>query len=152
MLNPLTPNLAETTLARLYDEQTGPSLGFLVGLLAQPYCRAWSLSVRGDVVGAIWYQCVEHSAELLDLRVSREQRRSGHGALLLASTLRLIGDDGVRTVALEVRASNAPAVSLYRATGFKVTGSRPNYYPLPTGEREHAILMSMTLQEAEIPE
>ena len=151
MLKPLTPTLAETTLAALYGEGAGPSLGFLAGLLAQPHYRAWSMVDRDEVIGAIWYQCIDRRAELLDLRIISAQRRSGRGAALLVKTLRLIGDGGVRTVDLEVRESNTPALSLYTAVGFTSTGRRRHYYPLPNGEREDAILMSLMLEEIENP-
>jgi ribosomal-protein-alanine N-acetyltransferase len=52
-------------------------------------------------------------------------------------------------VGLEVRASNVSARSLYGKMGFELTGRRQNYYSLPTGEREDAILMSLTLQVTE---
>ena len=151
MLKPLTPTLAETTLAALYGEGAGPSLGFLAGLLAQPHYRAWSMVDRDEVIGAIWYQCIDRRAELLDLRIISAQRRSGRGAALLVKTLRLIADGGMRTVDLEVRESNTPALSLYTAVGFTRTGRRRHYYPLPNGEREDAILMSLMLEEIENP-
>jgi ribosomal-protein-alanine N-acetyltransferase len=145
----LTPAQAENTLGALYVEETGPTLSFLVGLLSQPHYRAWSLVAEGLALGAIWYQCVEQHAELLDLRVSRGLRRSGYGSTLLKETLCLIGQDDVRTVDLEVRASNVSARSLYGKMGFELTGRRHNYYSLPTGEREDAMLMSLTLQVTE---
>lgn len=151
MLKPLTPTLAETTLAPLYGEGAGPSLGFLAGLLAQPHCRAWSMVDHDEVIGAIWYQCIDLHGELLDLRIISARRRSGRGAALLGKTLRLIGDGGVRTVDLEVRESNTPALSLYTAVGFTRTGRRRHYYPLPNGEREDAILMSLMLEEIDNP-
>lgn len=145
----LTPALAAHTLGSLYEEDTGPTLNFLVGLLAKPFCRAWSMVDQERVVAAIWYQCVEQHAELVDLRVGRSVRRSGYGGALLRDTLCLIGQSGACAVDLEVRESNAPARSLYAITGFAITGRRRAYYRLPTGEPEDALLMSLTLQAAE---
>ena len=48
---------------------------------------------------------------------------------------------GVSRLLLEVRASNAAAIGLYRKYGFIETGRRKNYYPLPEGGYEDAILM-----------
>lgn len=149
VLNPLTPALAEATLGALYIEGAGPSLGFLSGLLVQPQYQAWGAVEEGNVVAAIWYQCVDQHAELLDLRVGQAARRSGYGGTLLRNTLCLIGQGGVQAVDLEVRESNAPAISLYARAGFEITGRRRDYYRLPTGEREDAVLMSLTLQAAE---
>ena len=50
---------------------------------------------------------------------------------------------GVREVILEVRASNLPALALYRQLGFVETGRRPRYYQAP---EEDAILMRLGLE------
>jgi len=149
-LTALNPALAEATLGGLYAEGAGPSLSFLVSLLARPACRAWSMTDQESPLGAIWYQCVDDKAELLDLRICPALRRSGHGTALLRESLRLIGQGGSRAVTLEVRESNTAAKSLYAAAGFTIVGRRRDYYPLTTGEREDAILMSLTLQEGEL--
>ncbi len=44
-----------------------------------------------------------------------------------------------------MRASNARALSVYAAHGFRRVGDRKNYYPLATGKREDAIVMSLPL-------
>ena len=148
-LTELTPALAANTLGSLYEEDTGPALNFLVELLAKPFCQAWSMVDQEQVVAAIWYQCLDQHGELLDLRVGRSVRRSGYGGTLLRDTLYEISQSGVRAVDLEVRESNAPARSLYAKTGFEIIGRRRDYYSLPTGEREDALLMSLILQVAE---
>jgi ribosomal-protein-alanine N-acetyltransferase len=45
---------------------------------------------------------------------------------------------------LEVRASNLPAINLYRKAGFADIGLRREYYPAENG-REDAILMGRGL-------
>jgi ribosomal-protein-alanine N-acetyltransferase len=45
---------------------------------------------------------------------------------------------GARLSTLEVRRSNAPAIALYLALGYRQIGVRPNYY---AEEREDAIVM-----------
>ena len=47
---------------------------------------------------------------------------------------------------LEVRASNAPAIALYRKHGFQTVGQRRNYYQKPD---EDALLMTWFRREAE---
>jgi ribosomal-protein-alanine N-acetyltransferase len=47
-----------------------------------------------------------------------------------------------RLVTLEVRRSNAPAISLYLALGYRQVGMRPRYY---AEENEDALLMSLDL-------
>jgi len=53
---------------------------------------------------------------------------------------------GSKKIFLEVRISNAIAIDLYKAAGFKEIGLRKNYYRLKEG-REDAILMSKSLKK-----
>ena len=49
------------------------------------------------------------------------------------------------TALLEVRASNAAALSLYESEGFEIVGRRRNYYHHPA---EDALVMSKLLRAA----
>ena len=139
MLRALNDASDARALKSLYVRSSGPGLPFLTNLITQPSCHAWSFW-RGDLVaGAVWYQCVEGIAEILDLRVLASCRRRGYGRRLLEASLTALAP--VERVDLEVRASNAAAMGLYRTLGFRETGRRPDYYVIPGG-REDAILMS----------
>ena len=133
-------------LQPLYEQTDGPSFGFLQGLLLQDHCRAWCL-IRGEQpVAAIWYQCMAEQAEMIDLRVLGAERRQGFGRQLLWASLTAL--EGVNTVDLEVRASNAPARALYELLGFRQAGTRPDYYATAEG-REDAVLMSLSLNHSD---
>lgn len=71
---------------------------------------------------------------LHDLCVAPPCRGRGAGRALLTAFLAA----GPGPASLEVRASNVPAIALYRAGGFVVAGCRPDYYDLP---REDALVM-----------
>ena len=133
-------------LQPLYEQTDGPSFGFLQGFLLQDHCRAWCL-IRGEQpVAAIWYQCMAEQAEMIDLRVLGAERRQGFGRQLLWASLTAL--EGVNTVDLEVRASNAPARALYELLGFRQAGTRPDYYATAAG-REDAVLMSLSLNHSD---
>ena len=134
-----------SALKSLYTESTGPGLSFLTSLLAQPTCHAWSYWREDVVVGAVWCQCVEGVAEVLDLRVLPSCRRQGYGRRLLKAALQALAP--VKRVDLEVRASNEAALGLYGDLGFSETGRRPQYY-VTSGGREDAILMTWTPEPA----
>ena len=51
----------------------------------------------------------------------------------------------IRTLFLEVRASNTQAIALYDALYFNEVGVRPNYYPNKNGRREDALIMAKPL-------
>jgi ribosomal-protein-alanine N-acetyltransferase len=77
---------------------------------------------------------VADELHLHDICVAPEFRGRGTGRRLLAAFLDAEHGEAV----LEVRASNAPAIALYRSAGFVVAGCRLDYYDLP---REDALVM-----------
>jgi ribosomal-protein-alanine N-acetyltransferase len=79
-------------------------------------------------------------AELLDIGIAASYQRRGFGRELLEAMLSLACELGKQRVVLEVRASNAAAIALYRTLKFVEMGLRRNYYPAEHG-REDAILM-----------
>ena len=129
----------------LYHGTEGPSLAFLTDLLAQPFCRAWCLHREHHLLAAVWYQCHSDCAEIIDLRVSGDERRVGVATRLLRASLDAL--DGVDRVTLEVRAGNTAARVLYERIGFQTVGHRAEYYATSQG-REDALLMSMSLHKA----
>lgn len=69
--------------------------------------------------------------EIADFAVHPAARRSGVGTLLLTRIEEEALRRGVRSMYLEVRASNEAALGLYRSQGFEVVGRRRGYYRLP---------------------
>lgn len=104
-------------------------------------------TVAGEAVGFSLTTCVLDEASLLDIVVCPDYRHRGIGRQLLSATRDRLRALGMARWLLEVRASNAAALALYRAFGFQQDGVRPDYYPrrgaLPA---EPAILMSLTLE------
>lgn len=83
-------------------------------------------------------------AELLDVGIAAPYQRRGYGRAVLAEMLESAARLGKQRVVLEVRASNASAIALYRTQGFVQIGLRRDYYPAQNG-REDAILMGREL-------
>jgi len=83
-------------------------------------------------------------AHVLNLCVHPEKQGAGLGRELLNHLLARAAACKVRSVFLEVRASNAAAIMLYDSTGFNEIGRRRNYYPIAVG-REDAIVMAKEL-------
>lgn len=67
-------------------------------------------------------------AELLRIAVSKEHRREGHAKKLMAESSEYLFGMGCPMLRLEVRASNAPAKSLYESLGWHIEGDRKAYY------------------------
>ena len=95
------------------------------------------------VVGYIGMMYVLDEGYISNVAVRPDFRRRGVADALLreletrARTLRL------SFLTLEVRESNAPAISLYEKHGYHIAGRRKNYYEKPA---EDALLMTLTLE------
>ncbi len=99
----------------------------------------WIVAVEDDaVIGYVGSQIVPDEADMMNLAVSNDHRRKGIGRELVCSLLTALKDRGVRSLTLEVRASNAPACALYENLGFLQVGRRPNYYQKP---KEDALIL-----------
>lgn len=96
--------------------------------------------LAGFVVTAI----VLEEVSIYKVVVQPSLQRQGIGRSLMSKALTDARSRGARRCFLEVRASNFPAIQLYREMGFQADGRRPNYYSTGSG-REDAILMSMQL-------
>jgi ribosomal-protein-alanine N-acetyltransferase len=81
-------------------------------------------------------------AELEMIAVAPEFQRRGLARFLFAALAQELKTRHVTEVILEVRASNRPALALYRHLGFVETARRPRYYADPV---EDAILLSLRL-------
>jgi len=92
----------------------------------------WLVALDEDkVVGYVGAQIVPDEADMMNLAVDGKYRRNGIGKALVQQLLKRLQERSVRSLTLEVRVSNLPAVSLYEALGFKIVGRRPNYYQKP---------------------
>ena len=81
-------------------------------------------------------------AELESIAVAPESQRRGLGQSLFHALAAELKAAGVGEFALEVRASNQPALAFYQSLGFAKAGLRPGYYADPI---EDAVLMSLAL-------
>jgi ribosomal-protein-alanine N-acetyltransferase len=105
---------------------------------------AWVLERDGVILGYFLMSLAAGEAHVLNICVAPEQQGRGLGRRLLRSLVHLARARGGQRVFLEVRPSNAGAISLYHQEGFNEIGRRPRYYPARDG-REDALVMAMEL-------
>ncbi|HET9086065.1 MAG TPA: GNAT family N-acetyltransferase [Acidobacteriaceae bacterium] len=112
--------------------------------------------IHEEIVGFAAFQAVLATGEcgLENMAVVENWRRRGIGARLLAAGLLWCrgwraapgwlrdGTEPLESLSLEVRASNAAAIALYRQAGFVERGRRRGYYSQPD---EDALQMSRPL-------
>jgi [ribosomal protein S18]-alanine N-acetyltransferase len=112
------------------DELKAPKSQCLVARLIQ--------GEKSIISGYIIFWIVADEAHLHNLAVKREFRRQGLAYHLMNVMKDISRQVGVRTQTLEVRESNAEALSLYGKCGFMAKGRRPLYY---TDSHEDAVIM-----------
>lgn len=84
------------------------------------------------VAGYIGSQTVMGETDMMNVAVHPDYRRQGIAeALILQLIDGLKREKDSHCLTLEVRASNAPAISLYKKLGFEQIGLRKNYYRNP---------------------
>ena len=76
--------------------------------------------------------------EISNVAVAEKFRRRGIGRKLMEYMLKEAPSFGIGDLTLEVRVSNAPAISLYESLGFHKEGVRPGFYEKP---KEDALIM-----------
>ncbi len=79
--------------------------------------------------GVLWLLGVD--GELANLAVAPDARGRGRGGRFLDALMAEAKERGVRTLFLEVRDSNEPALALYRSRGFMEIHRRRGYYRRP---------------------
>ena len=95
-------------------------------------------SEDGGVLGYAGLQVVLDEGYIDNIAVEPNARRHGVADELLDVFCRF-GEANLAFLTLEVRASNEPAIALYRKHGFEEAGRRKNYYTKPT---EDAVIMT----------
>lgn len=96
---------------------------------------------ENKIVGYVSALVHGKDAHIASIAVLEDYRRRGIGRALVSELLKSLRLRRIRTVSLEVRKSNAPAVRFYEILGFERIGLIQSYYE----NGEDAIAFSMTL-------
>ncbi|MGD9627981.1 MAG: ribosomal protein S18-alanine N-acetyltransferase [Pyrinomonadaceae bacterium] len=80
--------------------------------------------------------------DLYNLAVESDFRRKGTGGLILDRVVTAALKKGATDIWLEVRESNAAAISFYKRHGFVAEATRTNFYSNP---RENAVIMRLSI-------
>ena len=102
----------------------------------------WLVALEGEqVAGYVGSQTVMDESDMMNIAVSPEYRRQGIAEALVLALVTELKARGSRCLTLEVRASNDPAIALYKKLGFVEVGCRKKYY---ADNNEDALLMDKT--------
>jgi ribosomal-protein-alanine N-acetyltransferase len=95
-----------------------------------------------SILGFLVTWLVHDELHVLNVAVAPEARRRGVARALLDEAEAGARARGARVALLEVRRSNAPAIGLYRARGYRDVAVRPRYY---AEDGEDALVMDKPL-------
>ena len=106
--------------------------------------RGWVAPEQDRLIGFLALRVIEaaREAEILNIAVEARSRRKNFATAMLDAAISYCSVRGVQAVFLEVRESNAGAISFYKKHGFAISGRRPGYYRNPD---EAAISMARSL-------
>ena len=93
---------------------------------------------EGNILGYAGLHVVLDEGYIDNIAVHPDARRHGVASALLDVYCRF-GAANLAFLTLEVRASNEPAIALYRKHGFEEAGRRKDYYTKP---KEDAVIMT----------
>ena len=112
--------------------------------LENPYA-IWLVAMEGDTLaGYLGVQFGPDGGDIMTIATAPAFRGQGIGKQLLSAMVQILREKQLGWLTLEVRPSNAAAVGLYEAMGFREVGRRPRYYKKPT---EDALLMTLLFEE-----
>ncbi len=125
--NEITPNFSKTNdLLEIYNEK---------------YTKILVYEEKEKIIGFIMYIELEDTADILDIIVDKEYRNQKIASCLLDYMISEL-KESVKMITLEVRKSNAPAISLYEKFGFSIVNTRKDYY-----DTEDAYLMGRVFEK-----
>lgn len=121
------------------------------GEFESPVSHLWGWFERpgSNLLGYLVGWLIFEEFHIANLGVHPDWRRKGLAGALLEFSLEWAVERGAERALLEVRASNAAAVSLYRKFGFSLISVRPRYYRFPT---EDALVLQKRLTGSAEPD
>ena len=128
------------TLARIEAESLSGTWtrDSLADELTKSFARLRVATIDENVCAFVHCWLVADELHVLNVATDSGFRRRGIARSLLASVFEDVKGQGFRCALLEVRATNVPAIALYRSLGFNDDTIRPRYY----GDGEDALLKS----------
>lgn len=107
-------------------------------MIEADYAHYFVAEEDGEIAGYCGVRNMAGEGEISNVAVAEKFRRRGIGRRLMEYMLKEAPSFGIGDLTLEVRVSNAPAISLYESLGFHKEGVRPGFYEKP---KEDALIM-----------
>lgn len=119
--------------------------GFGYSLSLSSLGLAQGSSAAQEIIAFLLLRSAATETEILTLATHPLYQRQGLAKKLLHHACNALPAQGIEEIFLEVRADNLAAQVLYTACGFTEIARRPNYYALPDGSRQDALVLRKRL-------
>jgi ribosomal-protein-alanine N-acetyltransferase len=129
------PEAAEIERLCFSDPWSEEGLEMLTGERAVAFA---SVASDGRLAAYAGMVTVLDEGQIVNVATHPDFRRMGCARSVLRALIGYADNNGITMLSLEVRESNAAAISLYNSEGFRAAGRRPRFYRNPT---EAAIVM-----------
>jgi ribosomal-protein-alanine N-acetyltransferase len=107
-------------------------------LLKNSHAHYHVIKLNDQVIGYMGLWKIFDEGHITNIAVLPDYRRSGVASFLLKHVFSFCIEQDIRSLTLEVRKSNTPAIELYKKHGFTESGFRKAYY---SDNNEDAIIM-----------
>ena len=81
-----------------------------------------------EIMGFIHYEIMYETVNILNIVVSKTERRKNIGTLLMDNMLSDLNNKEIEHIMLEVNSNNLPAINLYKKFNFEIINIRKKYY------------------------
>ncbi len=103
----------------------------LAKCLESPLDQVWVLEDGGEIAGYCNLRIIAGEGELMRIAVHPAKRGRGYARELMEELEKHASENGAQSLSLEVRASNLPAICLYKSYGYEIRAVRKRYYTHP---------------------
>ena len=114
----------------------------ILGYIDDPIWHFFVAWLDDEVVGYISFTKIIDECQIVNVATTEKARGQGVGSALISALINFAEQSDIKKIFLEVRASNVPAINLYKKFGFLAVGVSKNHYSKPT---EDAILMNLEI-------
>lgn len=102
-------------------------------IITNPVAHYFVVEYEDKIIAYAGIHVILEEAYITNIAVLSAYRQKGIGTMLLSHVIKHASKLGATYITLEVRTSNAAAISLYKRFGFHTVNIRKNYYQ-DTGE------------------
>ena len=118
----------------------------LIGEFNNEFSHFFAEQRDGKIVGYICVRIMYEEAQVCNIAVLPEYRRQGIATALVQAMVNFSAQSNCTRCELEVNTENTPASELYQKCGFKIVGTRKNFYRRTRYKSRDAYTMVLELQ------